>query len=194
MTAQLQEILSSADLDFFQTNSQRHAELGNDIAAAALTRPDARTPGQRLLDRDLFETKPTILRRVASLLCESVPEGVERLAGAGADAIILTALSLECGIPFLLVHQPPESTGPGTRGIRVAGEYHPGERALLLAGVITTGAGAASVATAVRAEGMRVDSVLAVVDQEQKAAESLAAHGLSLESLFTSTFLFQGER
>jgi orotate phosphoribosyltransferase len=188
LTSQPHDIPSSAGPDFFQTYSQRRAELRSDIVAAGLVRggPDYR------LDQYLFGTKPTVLRRLASLLCERIPAGIDRLAGCGTGAVIVaTALSLESGIPFVVVHQRPQGAGADAAGTRVAGEYHPGERALLVEDVVAAGAETVAAAGDIRAEGMGLDSVLAVVDGERGAAEAFRAAGLSLDALFAGARLIQ---
>lgn len=189
MKSQLQDIPGSAGPDFFQTNSQRLAELLSDIVAVGLVMG---TPGDYHLDQHLFETKPTVLRRLASLLCERIPAGIDRLASSGADAVIVaTALSLESGIPFVVVHQRPHGACADAAGARLAGEYHPGERALLVEAVVASGAETVAAAGEIRAERMTVECVLAVIDREQGAADAFRAAGLSLDPLFTGGRLVQ---
>ena len=55
-------------------------------------------------DKYLFETKPNLLRRVASFLAELVPQGTDRLAGPELGGVALaTAVSLDLGLPFVIV-------------------------------------------------------------------------------------------
>jgi orotate phosphoribosyltransferase len=192
LTPQLHDIPGSAGPDFFQSNSQRRSELGSDIAAAGLIPRGPGTAGGYQLDQYLFETKPTVLRRLASLLCERVPAGIDRLAGSGTGAVVVaTALSLESGIPFVVVHERPQQAGADAAGPCVTGECHRGERVLLVEAVVEAGVETVAAAGEIRAGGLCVDSVLAVVDRELGAADAFRAAGLSLDALFSGAHLVQ---
>jgi len=194
LTSSFQDIPSSAGPGFFQTNSQRHAELGSDIAAAGLTGGGPGTPGSAGLDQYLFETKPTVLRRLASLLCDRVPPSTDRLAACGTGGVIVAAaLSLESGIPFVLVDGRPEGDFQLAEGL-ITGECHPGERALLVEDVVADGSASLFAAGLVRAAGMTTERVLAVIDREEGAEQALRETGLRLDSLFTLAGLVQEPR
>lgn len=194
MTARLDAMLSATGPEAFQDPAQRRLELGRDIVAAAYLRGDfvlsSGTRSRYYFDKYLFETKPTVLRRLVSLLAERLPRHVDRLAGPELGSVALTAaLSLESGLPFLIVRKQPKAYGTA---VPIEGEYHPGERVLVVEDVVSTGGEALAAVEKLRAAGIEVASVLAVIDREQGGAAALAATGLSLDALFTLTELMEG--
>lgn len=169
-----------------QSPTERRSELAQDVVSAAHLRGEfILSSGGRssyYFDKYLFETKPTILRRVGSMLAELVPTGIDRLAGPELGAVALvTALSLETGLPFVIVRKG--SKGYGTSRV-VEGELHPGERLLVVEDVISTAAEALKASRALVQVGANVRGILAVIDREQGGAENIAAAGFSLEALF----------
>lgn len=93
-----------------QPASVRREELARDIVSAGYLRGDfLLSSGARssfYFDKYLFETKPTILRRTASLLAERVPAGADRLAGPELGAVPLAAaVSLATGLPFVIIRK-----------------------------------------------------------------------------------------
>src|SRR2546427_9251016 len=92
----------------FPDRQRRINEVGRDLINAAFLRGDfLLASGSRtsyFFDKFLFATKPGILRRIASFLAEMVPPETDRLAGPELGAVpIVTALSLETGLPFVIV-------------------------------------------------------------------------------------------
>jgi orotate phosphoribosyltransferase len=166
--------------------AQHRHELGRDIVAASYRRGDfllasgARTTFY--FDKYLFETKPTILRRLADTLAEHITPQVDRLAGVeGGGVALAAAVSLATGLPFVIVrrttgtvpHQP------------VRGELHRGERVVLIQDVVDSGSQAMSAATTLSDLGAQVTGVLAVIDREAGGARLLAAAGLHYTPLYT---------
>jgi orotate phosphoribosyltransferase len=171
---------------FAQAPADRRSELGRDIVSAAYIRGDfILSSGGRsnyYFDKYLFETKPTILRRLASFLAELVPKGVDRLAGPELGAVALvTALSLETGIPFVIVRKGAK--GYGTSRL-VEGELHQDERLLIVEDVISTGGESLQAAAKVRQAGAVVSGILAVIDREQGGAENITAAGYHMNALY----------
>jgi len=164
----------------------RRAELGRDLVNAAYLRGDfVLSSGGRssfYFDKYLFESQPTILRRIAGMLAERVPDDVDRLAGPELGAVpLVTALALETGLPFIIVRK--NAKGYGTSHA-VEGEVHQGEHVLMVEDVISTAGEALRASANVLSTGARVGTVLAVVDREQGGAERIAAAGLRLDALF----------
>ncbi|MGH3098809.1 MAG: orotate phosphoribosyltransferase [Streptosporangiales bacterium] len=186
MTPSLLESLVVGDTGVFQDAEERRAELARDLVAAAYMRGSfVLSSGQEssfYFDKYLFATKPTVLRRLTSLLAERVPAGVDRIAGPELGAVPITsALSLETGIPFVIVRKARKAYG--TAG-RIEGELHAGERVLLVEDIVTSASEALAAAAALTDAGATVSSVLAVVDREQGGAEAVAAAGLPFDPLF----------
>lgn len=133
-------------------------------------------------DKYLFETQPAVLRRVAERLAERIPPGYERLAGPELGAVPLaTAVSLASGLPFVIVRKAAK--GYGTSRL-IEGEFHSGERVLLVEDVISTAGEALRASAILREAGATVDRVLAVIDREQDGRDNLTAVDLELDALY----------
>lgn len=166
--------------------SQRLAELGRDLVSSAYLRGAfVLSSGARssfYFDKYLFETKPTILRRLAAALAELVPDNVDRLAGPQLGAVALaTAVSLETGLPFVIVRKVTK--GYGTTRL-VEGELNPGERVLVIEDVISTAAEALNAADNVKSAGATVTGIMAVLDREDTGAHNITDAGYAFTSLF----------
>ncbi|MEU0386927.1 orotate phosphoribosyltransferase [Streptomyces chartreusis] len=188
------DLLVSPGYAHFQNDDDRRQELARDIVAAAHIRGDyVLSSGARstyYLDTNLFETKPTVLRRLAELLARRVPTEVARLAGAGAGSAALTAvLAIETGLPFVVVRGTHGSRSPAAA---VKGELHPGETVLCVADVVATGREALTAVAALRAAGAHVVGVLAAIDRQLEGAEAIAAADLPFDALFTLDDLLPG--
>jgi orotate phosphoribosyltransferase len=176
--------------------TERWSELARDVAGAALLRGDfVLSSGIRssyYFDKYLFETKPSILRRVASFLAEMIPPDTERIAGPELGAVALAAAtSLETGLPFVIVKKDPK--GYGTDHL-VEGELYPGERVVVIEDVITTATQAIRAAHRVTAAGASVVGILGVIDREQGGAENIAAAGFDFHALFKNADLQGGNK
>ena len=144
------------------SREQRITELGRDLLSAAYLRGSFVLRSGRTsnyyFDKYLFETKPSILRRLAAFMAELVPPGTDRIAGPELGAVALaTALSLEMGLPFVIVKKEQKSYATGNV---VEGELFAGERVLLVEDVVTTGSQAIEAGIALRAAGATVSDVL----------------------------------
>lgn len=169
-----------------QPGAARRAELARDIVSAAYLRGDfVLSSGARsrfYFDKYLFETKPTILRRIASLLAERVPADVDRIAGPELGAVALTAaLSLEAGLPFVIVRKVSKDYATSKL---VEGELHAGERILIVEDVLSTAAQAIRAARQVARAGGEIAGILGVIDREQGASAAIAAAGYHFDALF----------
>jgi orotate phosphoribosyltransferase len=165
---------------------RRLAELGQDLVHAAYLRGQfvlrSGLTSNYYFDKYLFETKPSILRRLAVFMAEMVPSSVDRIAGPELGAVPLTtAISLELGLPFVIVKK--KQKGYATTK-QVEGELYPGERVLLIEDIVTTGSQSIESGTILRQAGAVVSDVLVVVDREEGAAQNLAAEGYQLHALF----------
>lgn len=177
--------------EFRQSASQsneRHAlqvqEVGSDIVAAALQRGDfVLKSGERssyYFDKYLFETKPTILRRLAQMFGERVPEGVNRLAATDGGAVALaTAASLATGVPFVIIRRDDSTDAAPVRG-----ELYRGETVLLIQDVVDSGRQAITAARQIARLGATVAGVVSVVDRQAGGAASIAEAGFHYEALF----------
>jgi orotate phosphoribosyltransferase len=161
---------------------QLTADLARDLIAASERRGDfvlsSGLRSDRFVDKYLFATNPGILRRVASALAETVPADCDRLAATAFGAVpIATALSLETGLPFVIVHDDGEAVA------RIDGELHDGEAVVLVEDVLATGTRANRATDRLAALGATVLRVLAVIDRGEGGLERLLAAGLDARAI-----------
>lgn len=174
-----------------QTDAERRRELAMDILGAAYRRGDfVLSSGDRssfFFDKYLFATKPSILRRIASHCVGLIPKSVDRLAGPELGAVPLAAaLSLESGLPFVIVREGRSSFGSRSP---VEGELYPGERLLIVEDVVNSGSKALDAAEKLRAAGAEVQGVLCIIDREQGGGERIMAKGYEFRALFSRSDL-----
>jgi len=165
--------------------------LGRDIAAVSLLRGDfVLSSGARssyYMDKYLFETRPDILRRIATAFVPHVSAGTDLIAGTELGAIALaTALSLATDLPFVIARK----TGKGYSTEKlVEGTLEPGQRIVLVEDVITSGAQAIRAAERLTEAGGVVTRILGVIDREEGGRTAIESTGLSFVTLFTRTSL-----
>ncbi len=133
-------------------------------------------------DKYLFETRPAILRALGRELAALVPPGTDRLAAPELGAVLLGgAVSLETDLPLVIVRK--ETKGHGTARA-LEGKLERGEKVCLIEDVLTTGGEALRAAQKLRAAGAEVRKLIAVLDRQEGAAESLRAAGIDYQPLF----------
>ena len=134
------------------------------------------------LDLRILVAHPSALARVGRALARRA-QGLrcDRIAAIPyAGLPIGVAMSLISGRP--LIYARKEAKDYGTKQ-RIEGEFHPGERVLVVDDVITSGGAKLEAIAPLRAAGLTVEDVLVVVDREDRGAEVLAAAGLRLHSV-----------
>ncbi|WP_148040191.1 hypothetical protein [Cryobacterium tepidiphilum] len=100
--------------------AQDRASHRDDLAA------DLRALADRRGDVDAFMilSRPSILRRLARMIAETLPVGIDRLVGShGQDDALVSAVALHTGIPFAVV-----DTASGA----VHGELHVSEKVAIV--------------------------------------------------------------
>jgi orotate phosphoribosyltransferase len=111
-----------------------------------------------------------------------IPPGVDRVAGPELGGVPLaTAVSLETGLPFVIVKKEPK--GYGTDNL-VEGELNEGDRVVVLEDIMTTGAQGIHAARRLSSAGARVELILGVIDRGQGARENVARAGFAVKALF----------
>jgi orotate phosphoribosyltransferase len=145
------------------------------------------------LDKYLFETDPRVLRGIVYEMAMMVRNqlalgaGYDRFAAPELGGVVLGAgLSLEVGLPLLLVRKSAKEYGTSKR---IEGRFQPGERVAVIEDIVTSGGAAIQAVEALREAGMVVEDLFCVVDREEGGAEAAAASGLTLRPLFTSSEL-----
>ncbi len=127
-----------------------------------------------------------ITREIAGLLRDVE---MDRIAGVAVGGVPLaTALSLELGVPFLIVRK--ERKGYGT-DVEVEGSLREGEEVVLVEDVTTTGGSVLAAAEALERKGGRCRRVVVVVDRLEGAREALGARGIELIPLTTGEELMR---
>ncbi|MCO6454418.1 MAG: orotate phosphoribosyltransferase [Pirellulaceae bacterium] len=126
-----------------------------------------------------------IAEGLLELMGQPLPDAVGGMA-IGADPISAAVITL-AGIR----HQPlkgfivrKESKGHGT-GRDVEGPVAPGDTAIIVEDVVTTGGSALRAIERVEQFGMRVLGVMAIIDRLEGGGEAFAAAGYRLQTLLT---------
>lgn len=128
-------------------------------------------------------TKPEVLKEIAVKMAEII-EGkkIDKIAGVAIGAIpIAVALSLQTGIPFVIVRKEEKNHGTSSK---IEGEIKEGERVVIVEDVTTTGGSVINAIEALRSLGCVCEEALVVVDREEGAEENLKRKGVKLISLF----------
>jgi uridine monophosphate synthetase len=139
------------------------------------------------IDLRLLASHPDALRMVARayarLLRQSVlsTEVGQRLAAIPYAALpIGTAVALELDLP--LIYPRKEAKGHGlTR--QVEGQFEPGERAIVLDDLITTGGSKLAAIEPLEAAGLQVKDVVVLIDREQGGRDELEEAGYRLHAV-----------
>ena len=128
-------------------------------------------------------TKPEVLKEIAVKMAEII-EGkkIDKIAGVAIGAIpIAVALSLQTGIPFVIVRKEKKNHGTSSK---IEGEIKEGEKVVIVEDVTTTGGSVINAIEALRSLGCICKEALVVVDREEGAEENLKRKGVKLISLF----------
>jgi len=140
------------------------------------------------VDLRVLIAHPALLRRIAQAMLECTDAiAYDCIAGIPyAGLPLAVAMSLESNRP--LVYPRKEAKSYGTKKL-VEGVFSPGDRALVVDDVITTGGAKIEAIAPLREVGLVVSDVVVVVDREQSGAASLAQAGLQLHSVARITHL-----
>ncbi len=166
-------------------------QLGKDLVKAAYLEGDfLLSSGQRsryYMDKYRFSTDPRLLRPIALGLAGLLPAGLTCLAGVELGAVpLVTAVSLETGLPFVIVRKGAKDYGTAKL---IEGVLPPDSRIGLIEDVLTTAAQAIRAAQLLTELGANVQKIVYVVDREQGASANIRAAGFSPAALFTKTAL-----
>jgi orotate phosphoribosyltransferase len=133
-------------------------------------------------DKYRFESDPTLLRAIGEAMRSILPNQLDRLAGLELGGVPLaTALSLDTGIPCLYVRKAAKTYGTCNL---VEGGFRPGEVAVVVEDVITSGGQVVMSVEQMRKSGLIVNDVVCVIDREQGGRVALEGIGCSMSSVF----------
>jgi orotate phosphoribosyltransferase len=150
-------------------------ELGRDLVKASYLKGDfvlrSGRHSNRYFDKFLFETDPVLLRRLSHRLAQLVPEGTQRLAAPELGAVLLGgAVSMELGLPLLLVRKEPKGYGTGKQ---LEGNFEAGERVTVIEDVVTTGGDSLRSIQVLRDAGLDVIHLVVVLDRGEGGEDNI---------------------
>jgi len=136
------------------------------------------------IDIKKASTRPAVLSLIAKEMARRMDElGLkpDRVAGVVLGSIPLaTALSLETGIPLLMVRKERKDHGTGKL---VEGDMKEGDSVLVIEDVVTTAGSSMKAIEALRGEGAVVERAFSVIDREGGGEQNLASIGVKLIAL-----------
>jgi uridine monophosphate synthetase len=136
------------------------------------------------IDLRLLPSDPPALARAAAAYADLL-RGLDfnRLAAIPYAALpIGTAVALQTGWPLIYPRKEVKTHG---RGRAIEGHFAPGERAVVLDDLITTGGSKIEAIQVLRDAGLVVEDVVVLIDRQASGAADLAAHGARLHAVLT---------
>lgn len=138
----------------------------------------------RYFDKYRISTNPTLLALVADemqqRLHRDAPHADVLVAPELGAVPIATAVSLACGLPYVIVRGHRKSYGTSHH---IEGVVTPGQRGVLLEDVVTSGGAAIEALRHARAAGLQIDRSICILDRNGGGAEALASAGAPLCAL-----------
>jgi len=165
--------------------------LARDLVAASYLKGDfilrSGKRSNRYFDKFLFETDPHLLKRIGTQLAVLVPKETQRLAAPELGAVLLCgAVSMETGLPLLLVRKEPKAYGTGKQ---LEGRFTPGERITVIEDVVTTGGDSLRSIQVLRDAGLEVIHLVVVLDRGEGGEENIREARIPYSPLFHITDL-----
>ncbi len=160
--------------------------LARDLVAASYLKGDfvlrSGKRSNRYFDKFLFETDPQLLKRIGEHLANLVPKETQRLAAPELGAVLLGgAVSMETGLPLLLVRKEPKGYGTGKQ---LEGRFTPGERVTVIEDVVTTGGDSLRSIQGLRDAGLDVIQLVVVLDRGEGGEENIREARIPYSPLF----------
>ena len=136
----------------------------------------------RYFDKFLFETDPALLKELARHLAPLVPPQTQRLAAPELGAVLLGgAVSMETGLPLVLVRKEPKGYGTGKQ---LEGRFEAGERVTVIEDVVTTGGDSLRSVRVLRDSGLDVIHLVVVLDRGEGGEANIREAGIPYSPLF----------
>ncbi len=162
------------------------AELGRELVRASYLKGDfvlrSGKRSNRYFDKFLFETDPALLKRLARQMAPLVPPATQRLAAPELGAVLLGgALSMETGLPLVLVRKEPKGYGTAKQ---LEGRYAAGERVTVVEDVVTTGGDSLRSIQVLRDAGLDVVHLVVVLDRGEGGEDNIRQAGIPYSPLF----------
>jgi uridine monophosphate synthetase len=141
------------------------------------------------IDLRLLASHPGILRQVAHAFADLLRRELDvghapatiRLAAIPYAALpIGTAVALDLGLPLIYPRKETKTYGTARQ---IEGQFVPGEEAIVLDDLITTGDSKLQAIEPLEAAGLKVRDVVVLIDREQGGREELEAAGYRLHAI-----------
>ena len=134
-------------------------------------------------------TNPEILSEISKLINDKIKnDNIDKIAGPALGAVpIATAISLESGLPLLMIRKQKKEYGTSKL---IEGELIEGDNVVIVEDVSTTGGSLLKAISAIQDNAGIVKKAFVVVDRNEGAIENFADKGLELEPLITVDELF----
>lgn len=160
--------------------------LGRDLVRASYLKGDfvlrSGRRSNRYFDKFLFETDPELLKRIGAELATLVPKATQRLAAPELGAVLLGgAVSMETGLPLLLVRKEPKGYGTGKQ---LEGRFTAGERVTVIEDVVTTGGDSLRSIQVLRDAGLEVIHLVVVLDRGEGGEDNIRDAHIPYSPLF----------
>jgi orotate phosphoribosyltransferase len=160
--------------------------LGRDLVKASYLKGDfvlrSGKRSNRYFDKFLFETEPELLRRLGKHLAALIPKDTQRLAAPELGAVLLGgAVSLETGLPLVLVRKEPKGYGTSKQ---IEGRLEAQDRITLIEDVVTTGGDSLRSAQALRDAGADVIHLVVVLDRGEGGEDNIKSARIPYSPLF----------
>ena len=125
---------------------------------------------------------PQLFRIVAQAYTRLVEKlQFDALAGVPYAALPVAAVvASNLGVPLIYPRKEVKDHGTGRS---IEGSFTPGQRAVLLEDVITSGGSIVTAAQTLKAAGLQVSDVVVLVDREQGGSAELQKNGLTLHAI-----------
>jgi orotate phosphoribosyltransferase len=161
-------------------------ELGRKLVKASYLKGDfvlrSGKRSNRYFDKFLFETEPTLLRELGKHMAVLVPKETQRLAAPELGAVLLGgAVSMETGLPLLLVRKEPKGYGTSKQ---IEGRFERGDRVTVIEDVVTTGGDSLRSAQVLRDAGVEVIHLVVVLDRGEGGEDNIRGAGVKYSPLF----------
>lgn len=135
------------------------------------------------LDLRRLVGEPTVLARAANAFIKLMTHlKFDRVAGLPYAALpIATAICLQAGWP--LIYPRKETKEYGTKAA-IEGPYEPGETAIVVDDLITTGGSKTEGIEKLGAAGLKVTDIVVLIDRRSVKSDEFAEKGIELHSVF----------
>jgi orotate phosphoribosyltransferase len=136
----------------------------------------------RYFDKFLFETDPALLKLLGRHLAELVPKDTQRVAAPELGAVLLGgAVSMEMGLPLLLVRKEPKGYGTAKQ---IEGRFAAAERVTVIEDVVTTGGDSLRSVQVLRDAGLEVIHLVVVLDRGEGGEDNIREARIPYSPLF----------